>query len=80
MTTTINNTERVFQIRYGGFNQVFCNIRDLNKIILELNLKAGYYKIYHFIDCQPKLLSQNLLSKMLAALEIKQEFYYQSHF
>jgi len=65
MNISLNCNERVFQIVTSTGTQVFCNLKDVNKVLNELQAIDGYCKIYHFWDCKPKRLSQKALSQML---------------
>ena len=76
MTTIIDNNLRVFQIISSTSKQYFCNLQDIEKVVLENNLKSGYYKIYHFWDNKPKIVSKKYLHEMLEANGLKQNFFY----
>lgn len=67
MTTTINNTERVFQILSSTGGQWFCSLKDISSIIRENNLIDGYYKVNHFWDNKPKRASKKLIADMQKA-------------
>jgi hypothetical protein len=75
MKTTIDNNLRVLQVVYGH-NQVFCNIYDLNSIMKELDLRAGYFTIYYFENTKPKKCSKKMLKSFFEGIHSKQEFYY----
>jgi hypothetical protein len=74
MKTTINNNLRVYHVVTSTGHQYFCNIEDLNRVVIENNLRSGYFKIYHFWDNKPKLLSSKLLKQMFEGSQLKQEF------
>lgn len=75
---TINNNHRIYQVTSSNGKQWFCNIGDLNNIVLSNNLNAGYFKIYHFWNNKAEKLSQKHLAQMFEGSQLKQEFFYQS--
>jgi hypothetical protein len=76
METKINNFMRVYQVTTSTGKQAFCNIEDLNRVVKELDCKAGYFKVFHFWDNKPKKLSKKDLKAMFEGAQLKQEFYY----
>jgi hypothetical protein len=70
MKIELNCNERVFQIVTSTETQVFCNLKDIAKVLNELQAIDDYCKIYHFWDCKPKRLSQKALNQMLDAASI----------
>ena len=76
MKTTIDNNLRVFQVVDSYHRSYFCNLTDLNKVVNERNLKAGYFKVYHFWDSKPKKVTKKYLAELFEANQIKQEFFY----
>jgi hypothetical protein len=78
MKTTINNNLRVYHVVTSTGHQYFCNIEDLNRVVIENNLRAGYFKIYHFWDNKPILLSKKTLKQMFEGSHLYQQFDYQS--
>lgn len=76
MKTTIDNNLRVYQVITSIGHQYFCNIEDLNRIVLEAGLRSGYFKIYHFWNNKPELLSRKGLDEMFNGSNIKREFEY----
>lgn len=76
MKTTINNNLRVYQVISSTGKQFFCNIEQLNQVVKENDLKAGYFKINHFWDNKPKRLSKKDLKAMFEGSQLKQEFLY----
>jgi hypothetical protein len=76
MTTTINNKLRVYQVITSTGSQVFCNIDELNNVCANLGTHAGYFKIYHFWDNKPKLLSRKKIDLMFEGSQLKREFNY----
>lgn len=76
MKTTIDNNLRVYQVITSTSKQYFCNIEELNKVVKENELKAGYFKINHFWDNKPKKLSKKDLKAMFEGSRLKQEFLY----
>ena len=75
MKTTINNSLRVFQVVTSTGYQFFCNIDQLNYII-NSECKTGYFKIYHFWNNKPKLVTKKYLLELFESNQIQQEFYY----
>lgn len=78
MKTTIDNNRRVYQVVTSTMNQYFCNIEDLNKIVNENGLRAGYFKIYHFWNNKAQLVSKKELDSFFQGSDLKREFEYQS--
>ncbi len=76
MTTTINNNLRVYQVVTSTGKQAFCNIKDLNKVVKELDTHQGYFKIYHFWNNKPQKLSRKALDEMFSGSQLKREFNY----
>ena len=76
MKTTINNNLRVYQVISSTGKQFFCNIEQLNEVVRENDLKAGYFKIIHFWNNKPQKLSKKNLKDMFEGSQLKQEFYY----
>lgn len=67
MKTVINNYERVFQIVDSFNRSIFCNLKDISTCIDENDLRAGYFKIYHFWDSKQKVVSKKYINEMLVA-------------
>lgn len=76
MKTTINNYLRVYHVTTSTGSQYFCNIEDLNKIVIENQLRQGYFKIYHFWNNKPERLSRKTLDQMFKGSQLKREFNY----
>ena len=76
MKTTINNNLRVYQVVTSTGKQFFCNIEDLNRVVIENNMRAGYFKIYHFWNNKAQKVSKKDLKSFFEGAEIKQEFIY----
>lgn len=76
MKTVINNNLRVYQVVTSTGYQFFCNIEQLNEVVKENNLKAGYFKILHFWNNKPQKLSKKALKEMFEGSQLKQEFLY----
>jgi hypothetical protein len=76
MTTTIDNSLRVYQVTTSTGKQVFCNITELNQVIKELNAHAGYFKINHFWNNRAQRVTKKDLKSFFEGAEIKQDFYY----
>lgn len=76
MYTTIDNNQRVFQIIDSHGIQTFYNFDDINKVVTENNLRAGYFTIYSFWNNKPKKVGKGILKEMFKAHGIEQEFVY----
>lgn len=76
MKTTINNNLRVYWVVTSMGHQYFCNIEDLNRVVNENNMRAGYFKIYHFWNNKPQRLSKKDLKAMFEGSQLTQEFHY----
>jgi len=76
MLTTINNNLRVYQVITSTGKQFFCNIQDLNRVVNENGMNAGYFKIYHFWNNKPQRLSKKDLKAMFEGSQLKQKFNY----
>ena len=74
MKTTIDNNQRVFLIIDSNRRNYFCNLKDLNTVILENNLTENYYTIYHFWNNKPKKVTNKLLKDMFNAQGIEKKF------
>lgn len=76
MITTIDNSERVFQIvNENDFTQIFCNLTDLNRAVIN-NMLEGYFSIYTFWNNKPRRVSKRTLKEMFEANGIEQQFKY----
>lgn len=76
MITILNNNQRVFQIVSSLGDQYFCNIQELNKVIKDNNLQAGYFTIYSFENIKPKKVHKTSLRILFMGAKIEQEFIY----
>jgi hypothetical protein len=76
MTTTINNNLRVYWVVNSNGHQYFCNIEDLNRVVNDNQMRAGYFKIYHFWNNKPQRLSKKDLKSMFEGAELTQQFHY----
>lgn len=76
MKTLINNELRVYQVISSTGKQYFCNITDLNKIVIDNELKVGHFTIYHFWNNKPKKVSKKDLTLFFEGSQLKQEFNY----
>lgn len=76
MTTTIDNNLRVFTVRTSLGRQYFCNLHQLNEVVKHDGSHPGYFKIFHFWNGTPKLVSKKYLREMADANGIKIEFNY----
>jgi DNA topoisomerase IB len=74
MKTEIDNNQRVFQVIDSYGRNYFCNLKDLNNVIKENNLREGYYKVFHFWNGKPKRATKKLLTEMFQASGIVKEF------
>ena len=74
--TTIDNNLRVYHVVTSTGKQWFCNIEDLNRIVNENELRAGYFKIYHFWNNKPERVSKKALKSFFDGSQLKQGFVY----
>ena len=74
--TTINNDLRVYHVVTSTGKQWFCNIEDLNRIVKENELRAGYFKIYHFWNNKAERVSKKDLKTFFEGSQLTQEFIY----
>ena len=72
--TTIDNNLRVYHVVTSTGKQWFCNIEDLNRIVNENELRAGYLKIYHFWNNKPERVSKKDLKLLFDGSQLKQGF------
>lgn len=75
-TVTINNSLRVYHVVSTTGNQWFCNITDLNQIVKENELRAGYFKVFHFWNNKAQKVSKKDLKAFFEGSQLKQEFIY----
>lgn len=73
---TIDNNLRVYQVTTSTGKQAFCNIEDLNRIVKDLDCRAGYFKVFHFWNNKAVKLSKKDLLSMFEGSQLKQEFIY----
>jgi hypothetical protein len=76
MKITIDNNLRVYQVITSNGKQFFCNIEDLNKIVIDNNMQQGYFKIYHFWNNKPQKVTKKDLKAFFEGAQLKQEFFY----
>ena len=76
MTTTINNSLRVYQVITSTGHQAFCNIEELNKVCKDLDTHPGYFKINHFWNNKAQKLSRKSLDQMFEGSQLKRAFNY----
>lgn len=76
MKTIINNDLRVYHVVTSTGHQYFCNIEDLNRIVKENELKAGYFKIFHFWNNKAERVSKKDLKAFFEGSQLTQEFLY----
>ena len=74
MKTILDNNQRVFMVVDSYGRNYFCNLKDLNTVILENNLTENYYTIYHFWNNKPKKVTNKLLKDMFNAQGIEKKF------
>ena len=78
MKTTIDNNLRVYQVIDSNGRQFFCNIEDLNQVVIDNNMHAGYFKINHFWNNKAQRVSQKDLKSFFEGAQLEQKFHYQS--
>ena len=76
MKTTINNDLRVYHVVTSTGHQYFCNIEDLNRIVIDNELRAGYFKIFHFWNNKAERVSKKDLKAFFEGSQLTQEFLY----
>jgi len=76
MKTTINNSLRVFQVITSVGHQYFCNLDELNRVVNENGLRAGYFRINHFWNNKPARLTKKGLKNLFEGNQLTQEFEY----
>ena len=76
MITTINNDLRVYQVITSTGKQSFCNLHQLNEVVKNMSCNEGYFKIYHFWDNRPKVVTKKYLKQVFESHRLKQEFIY----
>jgi hypothetical protein len=74
MKILIDNNQRVFQVVDSMGHQWFCNLHHLNDVVKENRLVEGYYKIYHFWNNKPKIISNKELNGLFEAHRIEKQF------
>ena len=76
MKTTINNNLRVLIVQTSLNDIYFCNIQELNKVVLENNLNAGYFSISSIESGKLKKLHKSSLQILFLGAKIEQQFIY----
>ena len=76
MKTTIDNNLRVFQIVDSIGHQFFCNLDQINEVVSENGLIHGYFKVYHFWNNKPQIVTRKYLRELFEANQIEQTFIY----
>lgn len=74
MKTTIDNNQRKFLIQSQGFGNakdIFCNLKDIPKIIKKQFEPNEEMKIFEFWNRELKRLSKKRLNEMFKANKIK---------
>lgn len=74
MITTIDNNQRVFQVVDSHGRSTFCNLSDLNTVCADL--RAGYFKIFHFWNSKPQRVTKKYLRELAEANQITITFHY----
>jgi len=76
MKTTIDNNQRIFYIVTTTGRTAVCNLGDLNTVIADMQVVAGYYTIYHIWNHKLKKVTKKLLKGMFEGVRITQTFTY----
>lgn len=76
MKTEIDNNLRVYQVITSLGKQLFCNITELNECVKSLGTHEGYFKIYHFWNNKPELLTKKKLKDLFEGSQLEQKFFY----
>ena len=76
MKIELDNGQRVFHVVTSVGKQAFCNLKDINSVIDNLDTHEGYFKIYHFWDNKAKRVGKKYLREMFDAHGLKMEFVY----
>lgn len=76
MITIIDNSLRVYQILDSNGRQFFCNIEDISRIVKGHNMRAGYFKIFHFWNNKAQRVSKKDLKAFYEGSQLKQDFIY----
>jgi hypothetical protein len=76
MKTTIDNNLRVYHVVSSTGKQWFCNIEDINSIVKDNELRAGYFKVYHFWNNKAQKVSKKDLKVFFEGSQLTQEFHY----
>ena len=76
MKTTIDNTQRVFQVITSSGRQVFCNLADLNMVVASMDTPSGYFRINHFWNNKPERVTKKHMRDLFESAHIKMEFTY----
>ena len=72
----VDGNLRVYQVITSTGKQAFCNIEQLNKVVEELDCKAGYFKINYFWNNKAKKVSKKDLKSFFEGAQLTQNFYY----
>ena len=70
MITTLNSNERVFLVksdRFMGLSDVFCNVKELQKVIDAVEENGNTAKVFHFWDGKLKVCPKKLYKEMIKA-------------
>jgi hypothetical protein len=76
MHTTIDNNQRVFLVTTSTGKTAFCNLKDLNNVVKEVDTREDYFSIFHFWNSKAKKVSKKYLRELFTANQLKQEFNY----
>ena len=70
MITTLNSAERVFLVksdRFMGLSDIFCNVKELQKVIDAVEENGNTAKVFHFWDGKLKVCPKKLYKEMIKA-------------
>lgn len=73
MITTINNEQRKFLVQSQGFGNsfdIFCNLKDIPKVVASNTVKNDSYSIYEFWNRKLKKVSKKFLKELYEANQI----------
>ena len=76
MKTTINNDLRVYMVTDSMMHHWFCNIEDLNAVVINNNLRPGYFKIFHCWNNKFVRVTKKDLLLFFEGANLKQKFIY----
>ena len=68
MKTTIDNNQRVFQIVDSFGRSIFCNLSDLQNILIQVN---DFCSVYHFWNAKPQKVTKKFYVEIHEANQIE---------